>query len=163
MAVKKFQGGVDVVSLGANDPTLIRQNVKQYTQDGVVWYGENNDQFQYLLDMYVNSPTHNAVCNAIIKQIYGKGLNFPDAIDEGTRKQTTYTNQLGTYTNDKSRLVIDAETVNDTFYYVIVYQGSYEIAKFKVFATTQTDLPKYEITQGQFTEAPQGSNDFIVL
>ena len=84
-------------------------------------------------------------------------------IDEGTRKQTTYTNQLGTYTNDKSRLVISSETVNDTFYYVIVYQGTYEIAKFKVFATTQTDLPKYEITQGQFTEAPQGSNDFIVL
>ena len=84
-------------------------------------------------------------------------------IDEGTRKQTTYTNQLGTYSNDKSRLVIDAETVNDTFYYIIVYQGTYEIAKFKLFATQQTDLPKYEITQGEFTEAPQGSNDFIVL
>lgn len=66
---------IDVIQLGADDPTLTRQNVKQYSQDGIVEYGEKDYQFQYLLDLYVNSTTHNAIANAVSLLVYGQGLN----------------------------------------------------------------------------------------
>lgn len=83
--------------------------------------------------------------------------------DEGNRTETTYVSQLGTYSNDQSRLVITATIAADTFYYIVAYQGTTELVKFKIFCTAQTDLQNYQITLGEFTEAPQSDNGFIVL
>ena len=70
-----------VINLGSDDPTLIRQNVQQDIEDGIVKYGIQDEQFQYLLDMFVNSPTHNAIVNAVSLLIYGKGLNIEGLIN----------------------------------------------------------------------------------
>ena len=43
-----------------------------------VEYGDDNDFFGYLIDLYNASPTNNAVITGIIDMIYGKGI---DAVD----------------------------------------------------------------------------------
>lgn len=61
-------------------------NLATYTSPDVVelpnkdWvkYGDDNNYFQYLLDMYNGSPTNNACINGLSQQIYGKGLNATD-------------------------------------------------------------------------------------
>lgn len=44
-----------------------------------VEYGEGNDYYQYLIDLYHNSPTNNAAIQGISDLIYGKGLDAKDA------------------------------------------------------------------------------------
>ena len=73
---------MEVINLTADDPTLLMQNIEQDTQDGIVKYGVNDDQFDYLLRMYVQSTTNNAVINAIVLLIFGKGLNVQGIMSE---------------------------------------------------------------------------------
>ena len=44
-----------------------------------VEYGEDNNYYQHLIDMYTNSTTNNAIINNITRLVYGKGLNATDA------------------------------------------------------------------------------------
>jgi len=44
-----------------------------------VEYGESNDYYNHLIDMYTNSTTNNAIINNITRLVYGKGLNATDA------------------------------------------------------------------------------------
>ena len=37
-------------------------------------YGEDNNYYQYLIDLYNGSPTNHACINGISEMIYGKGL-----------------------------------------------------------------------------------------
>lgn len=39
-----------------------------------VGYGEDNDYYQYLIDLYHNSPTNNSAIKGIADLVYGKGL-----------------------------------------------------------------------------------------
>lgn len=47
-----------------------------------VEYGEDNDYYSYLIELYTNSTTNNAIINGITNMIYGKGL---DALDSSTK------------------------------------------------------------------------------
>lgn len=82
MTVKeKFKGAVEFLQMSSNDPSLITQNHNvKVNRDGYVLYGEEDTQFQYLLDMFVNSTTHNAICNSIALLLYGNGLNKENVI-----------------------------------------------------------------------------------
>lgn len=84
-------------------------------------------------------------------------------IDESRRKETTLTDQSGFYSNDSASFTIDYEIEEGIYYFLIIYQGTRELAKVKIFCTTQTDLQDYSITEGEFTEAPASSNDFIII
>ena len=44
-----------------------------------VEYGEDNNYYGHLIDMYTNSTTNNAIINNITRLVYGKGLNATDA------------------------------------------------------------------------------------
>ena len=44
-----------------------------------VEYGESNDYYNHLINMYTNSTTNNAIINNITRLVYGKGLNATDA------------------------------------------------------------------------------------
>ena len=44
-----------------------------------VEYGEDNDYYGHLINMYTNSTTNNAIINNITRLVYGKGLNATDA------------------------------------------------------------------------------------
>ena len=72
---------IQVVNFSANDPSLLTQNVKQYSSNKIVKYGENDSQFDYLLQMYIKSTTNNAIINSTSLLIYGNGLNVEGVIN----------------------------------------------------------------------------------
>jgi len=39
-----------------------------------VYYGEDNDYFNYLIELYLNSTTNHSIINGISNQIYGRGI-----------------------------------------------------------------------------------------
>lgn len=47
-----------------------------YGRRPYVLWGENNEFFEHLRDIYLNSTTNNATINGIIRLTYGKGLEF---------------------------------------------------------------------------------------
>lgn len=48
-------------------------------RDEWVEYGKDNDYFNFLIDLYNNSTTHHAIVNAIVKLVYGKGIDATDS------------------------------------------------------------------------------------
>lgn len=79
---KKETGVVEVISLSADDPTLLTQNVKQYSQDGIVQYGEDDNQFDYLIKLATYSTTHGAIIDAVSLMLFGNGLNVKGIIED---------------------------------------------------------------------------------
>ena len=47
-----------------------------------VEYGDDNDYYSYLIDLYTNSTTNHSIINGISNMIYGKGL---DALDSSSK------------------------------------------------------------------------------
>lgn len=72
------KGGVHVVNLSTyNRPQITEDKRKDWVN-----YGEDNNYYQYLIDLYTNSTTNNAIINGVSGMIYGKGL---DALDSSTK------------------------------------------------------------------------------
>lgn len=72
------KGGVHVVNLSTyNRPQITEDKRKDW-----VTYGQDNNYYQYLIDLYTNSTTNNAIINGVSGMIYGKGL---DALDSSTK------------------------------------------------------------------------------
>mgnify|MGYP003337521293 FL=1 len=55
-------------------PSIIEQKNKEWVQ-----YGDDNNYYQYLIDLYHSSPTNNACIKGIADQIFGKGLEVTKA------------------------------------------------------------------------------------
>jgi len=53
--------------------------IKEVKNKDWVFYGEDNNYYQYLIDRYNGSPTNNAIINGISEMIFGKGLNASDS------------------------------------------------------------------------------------
>jgi hypothetical protein len=69
---------VHVVSLSSyNKPKVTEDKRKEWVN-----YGEDNNYYQYLIDLYTESTTNNAIINGVANMIYGKGL---DALDSSTK------------------------------------------------------------------------------
>ena len=59
-----------------------RPKVQEDKKKKWVAYGDNNNYYQYLIDLYTNSTTNNAIINGVSNMIYGKGI---DALDSSTK------------------------------------------------------------------------------
>jgi hypothetical protein len=59
-----------------------RPKIKEDKRRDWVEYGDDNNYYQYLIDLYTNSTTNNAIINGVSNMIYGKGL---DALDSSTK------------------------------------------------------------------------------
>lgn len=59
-----------------------RPKISEDKQKDWVNYGEDNDYYSYLIELYTNSTTNNAIINGVSNMIYGKGL---DALDSNTK------------------------------------------------------------------------------
>lgn len=55
-------------------PSIIEQKNKDWVQ-----YGDDNNYYQYLIDLYHSSPTNNACIKGTVDQIFGKGLDVTRA------------------------------------------------------------------------------------
>ena len=71
-----------IVNLASyNRPKISEDKNREWVE-----YGENNDYYSYLINLYTESTTNNAIINGISNMIYGKGL---DALDSN-RKPNEY-------------------------------------------------------------------------
>lgn len=71
----KFEGDIRVVELASYvAPKIIEDSRKEF-----VMYGEDNNYYQYLIDLYNSSPTNHACINGISEMILGKGLDATDS------------------------------------------------------------------------------------
>ena len=94
----KVAGDIRVVELNSYvAPKIIEDSRKEF-----VMYGEDNNYYQYLIDMYNSSPTNHACINGISEMILGKGL---DATDSNT-KLNQYAEMIGLFKKDVIRRVI---------------------------------------------------------
>jgi len=94
----KYEGDIRVVELAAyTSPKIIEDPRKDF-----VMYGEDNNYYQYLIDLYNGSPTNHACINGISEMIYGKGL---DATDSNT-KPDEYAQMISLLKKDVVRKVI---------------------------------------------------------
>lgn len=94
----KFEGDIRVVELAAyTSPKIIEDPRKDF-----VMYGEDNNYYQYLIDIYNGSPTNHACINGISEMIFGKGL---DATNSDT-KPDQYAQMISLLKEDVIRKVI---------------------------------------------------------
>lgn len=94
----KFEGDIRVVELAAyTSPKIIEDPRKDF-----VMYGEDNNYYQYLIDLYNGSPTNHACINGISEMIYGKGLDATDS----DRKPDEYAQMISLFKKDVVRKVI---------------------------------------------------------
>jgi hypothetical protein len=73
-----------------------RPDIKEYSNQDWVSYGDDNNYFEYLIDRYNGSPTNNAAINGIAEMIYGKGLDATD----GDKNQSQYDEMKELFTKD---------------------------------------------------------------
>jgi hypothetical protein len=69
---------VHIVSLSSYNRPQIKEDKKR----DWVEYGDDNDFYTYLIDLFIESTTNNAIINGVSQMIYGKGL---DALDSSTK------------------------------------------------------------------------------
>ena len=64
-----------------------------------VYYGADNNYYQYLIDRYNGSPTNNAIINGLSEMVFGKGLNATDS----NRKPDEYAQMMSLFRKDVVR------------------------------------------------------------
>lgn len=79
-----------------NLSTYTSPSIKEIKYKDFVYYGEDNNYFQYLIDRYNGSPTNNAIINGISEMIYGKGLDATDS----NRKPDQYAKMVSLFHKD---------------------------------------------------------------
>ena len=73
-------GDLHVLNLSSyNKPEIVEDKRKDW-----IAYGSDNNYYNYLIDLYTNSATNNAIINGVSSMIYGKGL---DALDSSTKTE----------------------------------------------------------------------------
>ena len=73
--------------------------IKEVKNKDWVFYGEDNNYYQYLIDRYNGSPTNNAIINGISEMIFGKGLNASDS----SRKPDEYAQMISLFKKEVVR------------------------------------------------------------
>jgi len=93
----KKDGGLHIVNLSTyNRPEISEDKRKEW-----VAYGSDNNYYQYLIELFTNSATNNAIIGGVSSMIYGKGL---DALDSSTKTEE-YAAMRSIFSNDSLRKV----------------------------------------------------------
>ena len=75
---QEFKDNIRVVNLqGYTIP-----EIKEHYKNDWVTYGEDNDYFDNLIDLYLSSPTNSCCVNGIVDMIYGRGLDATDSSEK---------------------------------------------------------------------------------
>ena len=77
---KQNKSAVEVVSLSAYTSPII----KEVRNEDFIFYGDDNNYFQYLIDRATNSTTNGGIISSMCTMIYGKGL---DALDSSKKTE----------------------------------------------------------------------------
>ncbi|MDB4348010.1 hypothetical protein OAA37_00885, partial [bacterium] len=83
-------------------------------------YGEDNDYYTYLIKLYTESTTNNAIINGVTNMIYGKGL---DALDS-SRKTNEYAAMRSIFSDKCLRKVtLDLKLLGEGSFQVLYKDG----------------------------------------
>tara|TARA_R100001591_G_scaffold3832_5_gene9026 strand:+ start:1458 stop:3206 length:1749 start_codon:yes stop_codon:yes gene_type:complete len=97
-----------------------KPKIKEDKQRDWVNYGQNNDFYSYLIDLYVESTTNNAIINGVSQMIYGKGL---DALDSSTKTEE-YAALKAIFNNTCLRkIAFDLKLIGEASFQVIYKDG----------------------------------------
>ena len=78
MEEKKEQNSIRVVQMSGYEAPKIKE---VYNKDWI-YYGENNDYFDKIIERYLGSPTNSRCINGITDMIFGRGLDATDSLDK---------------------------------------------------------------------------------
>lgn len=96
-------------------PKVVEDKRKEW-----VAYGDDNDYFQHLIDLYNDSPTNNAIINGMVEIINGGGINAKDK----TRKPDEWAMLISMLDNeDLRRIVTDLKLMGNAAFQVIYQNG----------------------------------------
>ena len=111
-----------IVNLSSyTSPEIVEKSNKQW-----VAYGSDNNFFGHLISNYENSPTNNAIINAISQQIYGLGLDASDS----NRRPEQYAKMLTMFHKDcVQKLCFDLKLMGQCAMQVIYSKDRKTIAK----------------------------------
>ena len=110
------KSSIHVVNLSTyNKPKVVEDKRKEW-----VAYGEDNNYYQYLIDLFTGSTTQNAIINGVSNLIYGKGL---EALDSST-KTNEYAALRSIFSNECLRKVsLDLKLLGEASFQVIYKDG----------------------------------------
>ena len=90
--------------------------ITESKREDYVEYGTDNNYYQYLIDMYTNSTTNNAIINNINRLVYGRGLSATNA----SRKPNDYAAMMAMFAKkDVRQLVTDLKLLGQCAMQVI--------------------------------------------
>ena len=97
-----------------------RPKVQEDKKKDWVAYGSDNNYYQYLIDLYTNSTTNNAIINGVSNLIYGKGL---DALDSST-KTDEYAALRSIFKNEcLKKVALDLKLLGEASFQVLYKDG----------------------------------------
>jgi len=107
---------IHIVNLSTyNKPKVVEDKRKEW-----VAYGDDNNYYKYLIDLFTSSTTNNAVINGISNMIYGKGL---DALDSST-KTDEYAALKSIFNNDcLKKIALDLKLLGEACFQVLYQNG----------------------------------------
>lgn len=110
------KSNIHVVNLSTyNKPKVVEDKRKDW-----VAYGEDNNYYQYLIDLFTQSTTQNAIINGISNLIYGKGL---DSLDSSTKTEE-YAALRSIFSNNCLRKVtLDLKLLGEASFQVLYRDG----------------------------------------
>ena len=144
---------VKIVQLASyTAPKIVESKSKEW-----VFYGENNNYYQHLIDLYNSSPTNNAAINGISQMIFGKGLDATDS----TKKLEEYAMMKALFSNDCVRkLAYDLKLMGQCAMQV-VYDKSHkriiEVAHFPIETLRSGKANEEGIVDSYFYSADWGT------
>ncbi len=107
---------IHIVNLSTyNKPKVVEDKRKEW-----VAYGDDNNYYKYLIDLFTSSTTNNAIINGVSNMIYGKGL---DALDSST-KTDEYAALKSIFNNDcLKKIALDLKLLGEACFQVLYQNG----------------------------------------
>ena len=108
--------GLHIVNLSEyNRPKITEDKQKDWVK-----YGEDNDYYSYLIKLYINSTTNNAIINGVAQMIYGKGL---DALDNSSKPDEYAAMRSIFRDSDLRKVSLDLKLLGEGSFQVLYQNG----------------------------------------
>ena len=129
--------------------------VESRTND-YVGYGDDNNYYEYLINTYIESPTHHSIVNGVVNMIYGKGLDATNS----SRMPDEYAQMKKIFRPDELRRVVQDLKLLGEGAFQIFYKGN-KVVEAKHFPR-QTLRPEKANEKGD-VEAYYYSHDLSLI
>jgi hypothetical protein len=96
-------------------PKITESKTKDWVE-----FGDTNNQFNYLIDLYNSSTTNSAIINNFVKLSYGKGLSATD----GRLRPNEYARFLSLVSKETIKNVITDAKMLGNYAFQMIYDGS---------------------------------------